>query len=259
VNDAAALKKADVSVAMGVRGTDLAKENADLVLRDDRFATVGAAVEEGRIVYDNVRKFVFFLFSCNAAEVAIVVGATLLGLPLPLLPLQILWLNLVTDTFPALALAVEPGDDGLMRRPPRRPDAAILSRAFLLSLAFFAMLITAVTLAAFAWGLRGDPGRAVTLSFMTLALAQLFHLGNARSRQPVLELRRAVANPWAVAAVPVVIALQLAAVYWPPLARLLGTVPMRAGEWAVVAALALVPALVGQALRVFRKPALAQR
>jgi Ca2+-transporting ATPase len=254
VNDAAALKKADVSVAMGVRGTDLAKETADLVLRDDRFGTIGAAVEEGRIVYDNVRKFVFFLFSCNVAELLVVLGASLAGLPLPLLPLQILWLNLVTDTFPALALAVEPGEPELMRRPPRKPDAPILSRPFLLTLALFALLITASALTAFSWGLAtGTRERAVTLCFMTLALAQLLHLGNARSRRPVLSLKRALANPWAVAAVPLVVVLQLFAVYWTPLARVLGTARLAGLDWLVVAGLSLVPAVVGQMHRARQK------
>jgi Ca2+-transporting ATPase len=253
VNDAAALKKADVSVAMGVRGTDLAKATADLVLRDDRFATIGAAIDEGRIVYDNVRKFVFFLFSCNVAEVLVVMGASVSGLPLPLLPLQILWLNLVTDTFPALALAVEPGEPDIMRRPPRKPDAALLSRRFLLSLSFFAVLITGATLAAFLWGLgRGDLERAVTMSFMTLAFAQLFHLGNARSRDPVLAISRIKANRWALAAVPLVVGLQLLAVYWPPLARILSTVPLSWSEWSVVVALSLMPAVVGQLVRWMR-------
>ena len=131
VNDAAALKKADVGVAMGGRGTDVAKEAAAIVLQDDRFETIAAAVEEGRVIYDNIRKFVFYLFSCNVAEMLVLLVAGLAGLPLPLLPLQMLWLNMVTDTFPALALAMEPGDADVMRRPPRNPQEAMLSRAFL--------------------------------------------------------------------------------------------------------------------------------
>ena len=131
INDAAALKKADVGVAMGGRGTDVAKEAAAIVLQDDRFETVAAAVEEGRIIFDNIRKFVFYLFSCNVAEVLVLLVAGLAGLPLPLAPLQLLWLNMVTDTFPALALAIEPGDVDVMRRPPQNPQDAILSRQFL--------------------------------------------------------------------------------------------------------------------------------
>ncbi|MBT8402683.1 MAG: cation-transporting P-type ATPase, partial [Gemmatimonadetes bacterium] len=202
VNDAAALRKADVGVAMGGRGTDLARETAAIVLQDDRFATVGAAVEEGRVIDDNIRKFAFYLFSCNLAEVGVLLGAGLLGLPLPLLPLQILWLNLVTDTFPALALAMEPAEPGVMTRPPRAPGAPLLSRRFVRALAFYATLITVVTLAAWGWGLaRGDVEGARSLAFTALALAQLFHLGNARGRRPMLARGAVVANRWALAAV----------------------------------------------------------
>ena len=247
VNDAAALKKADVGVAMGLRGTDVAKETADIVLNDDRFATVGAAVEEGRVIFENIRKFVFYLFSCNLAEVLVLLVASLVALPLPLLPLQILWLNLVTDTFPALALALEPAEPGVMDRSPRDPERAILSAAFLRAMAFYASLITAATLAGYVWGLRsGEPARAMTIAFMTLALAQLFHLGNARSRGPVLGWRRAIANRWALAAVPLVLALQALALYLPPLAEVLGTVPLAPFEWLVVMSLSIMPAIVGQ-------------
>ncbi len=198
INDAAALKKADVGVAMGGRGTDVAKEAAAIVLQDDRFETVAAAVEEGRIIFDNIRKFVFYLFSCNVAEVLVLLVAGLAGLPLPLAPLQLLWLNMVTDTFPALALAIEPGDVDVMRRPPQNPQDAILSRQFLTRVFGYGLLITLSTLAAFLWALRHAPAAAPTVAFMTLALAQIAHLGNARSRGPVLRLRRALANPHAI-------------------------------------------------------------
>jgi Ca2+-transporting ATPase len=247
VNDAAALKKADIGVAMGVRGTDVARQTADIVLQDDRFLTIGAAVEEGRVIYENIRKFVFYLFSCNLAEVFVLLLASIAGLPQPLLPLQILWLNLVTDTFPALALALEPAEPDVMRRPPRDPDEAILSPRFVKAMTWYAGLITLATLAAYLWSLQsGSPERAVTVAFMTLALAQLFHLGNARSRSSVLSWRRITANPWAFGAVPLVIALQLAAVYWPPLAAVLRTVPLSPGDWLVVMGLSVVPAVVGQ-------------
>lgn len=250
VNDAAALKRSDVGVAMGVRGTDLAREVADVVLGDDRFPTIGAAVEEGRVIFDNIRKFVFYLFSCNVAEVLVVTGASLAGLPLPLLPLQILWLNLVTDTFPALSLAVEPGEPDIMKRAPRPADAEILSPPFVRSLLFYAALITAVTMAAFLWGLRTGPeARAVTLAFFTLAMAQLFHLGTARARGGVLRPAQAFANRWALLAMAVVVPLQFLAVYWPPLASILRTVPLDGRDLVVAGALALLPALVGQLVR----------
>ena len=256
VNDAAALKKADIGVAMGRRGTDIAKEAADVVLADDRFATVAAAIEEGRVIFDNIRKFVFYLFSCNLAEVLILLLAGLTGLPLPLLPLQILWLNLVTDTFPALALAVEPKEGDVMQRPPRNPDEAILSRSFLGQIALYAVLIAGATLGAFVIALdRGPEERAITVAFVTLALAQGFHLGNARSAGPVLSWARIRANPWALGALGAVVALQLAAVYVPGLASVLRVVPLTSADWMLVLPAALTPAVVGQLLRVFRRGA----
>ena len=247
VNDAAALKKADVGVAMGTRGTDVAKEAAAVVLQDDRFPTISVAVEQGRVIYDNIRRFIFYLFSCNLAELLLLLGAGIAGFPLPLLPIQILWLNLVTDTFPALALALEPADPDVMRRPPRPPDEAILSAAFLRRIAFYALLIALPTLGAFIWGLEGGEAgpRALTLSFMTLAFGQTFHLVNAR--------RRGARNRWALGAVVLVTLLQIAALYLPPLARILGTAPISWGDWAVVLGLSIVPVVVGQLLTVAAK------
>jgi Ca2+-transporting ATPase len=253
VNDAAALRKADVGVAMGVRGTDVAKEAAAIVLQDDRFETIVAAVEQGRVIYDNIRKFVFYLFSCNVAEVLVLLAAGLAGLPLPLLPLQVLWLNMVTDTFPALALAMEPGDPGVMKRPPRDPQEALLSRRFLGTVLFYGLLITASTLAAFLWALRADASRATTVSFMTLALAQVWHLGNARGRLSMLLPARAAANPYALGAVALSVGLQVLAVSFDPLARVLRLAALGAGDWAVVLGLSAVPALVGQGIRLVRR------
>lgn len=252
INDAAALRTADVGVAMGGRGTDVAKEAAGIVLADDRFQTIAAAVEEGRVVYDNIRKFVFYLFSCNLGEITVLLGAGLAGLPLPLYPLQILWMNIVTDTFPALALALEPGEPDIMRRPPRDPESTILSGRVLKATVAYALLIGAATLAAFLWGLRAYPGhpeRAVTLSFMTLALSQILHLGNARSTRRVTGLRRVVANPYALAAVALTVGLQLMTVYLPPLARVLRVETPTPTGWLVVAVTALVPAVVGQIVK----------
>jgi Ca2+-transporting ATPase len=253
VNDAPALRKADIGVAMGIRGTDVAKEAASIVLQDDRFDTVTAAVEEGRIIFDNIRKFVFYLFSCNVAEVLVLLFAAVVGLPMPLMPLQILWLNMVTDTFPALALALEPGDADVMARPPRDPAEALLSRRFLISVLFYGSLITAATLGAFLVYADGEVRRAQTIAFMTLALAQLFHLGNARGDVPVLDVTRALSNPYAVGALVLSIVLQLATVYVTPLAQVLGLVPMTWRDWSIVIACALGPAVVGQAIKLAAK------
>jgi Ca2+-transporting ATPase len=245
VNDAAALRKADIGVAMGRRGTDLAKEAADVILADDRFTTIAAAVEQGRIIFDNIRKFVFYLFSCNLAEILVFLGVGLAGQTAPLLPLQILWLNLVTDTFPALALAVEPGDPSVMRQPPRDPREAILSGRMLRAVAIYGALIAAVTIVAFAVG-------GTTPAFMTLALAQILHLGNARSSGPVLAPGPAFANPAAVGAALLAIGLQLLTVFYEPLARVLQVTPLSGREWLLVAGLGAVPAVLGQAAKALR-------
>jgi Ca2+-transporting ATPase len=254
VNDAPALRKADVGVAMGQRGTDVAKEAADVVLQDDRFTTIGAAVEQGRVIFDNIRKFVFYLFSCNLAEVLVLLVAAVVGLPLPLLPLQILWLNIVTDTFPALSLAVEPAERDVMQRKPRDPQQAILSARFLRAIAWYASLITAVTLVAFWIALDGErtaSPRALTMSFMTLALAQTFHLVNARSEEHVLTTRQALSNPVALGAVVLVVFLQVLAVHFRPLAEVLRTEPLAARDWAICLSLGIVPAVIGQLSRWF--------
>lgn len=256
VNDAAALRKADIGVAMGRRGTDMAKESADLILEDDQFPTIAVAVEEGRVVFDNIRKFVFYLFSCNLAEILVLLGAGVAGFPAALLPLQILWLNLLTDTVPALALAVEPAEANIMRQPPRDPREAILSGRLARPIIGYALLISLCTLGAFSWGLARDPmspAYASTLAFMTLAFAQILHLGNARSASPVIAPGRALSNRYALAAVLVTFGLQVMAVRLDPLAQVLGLSPLSGKDWLVVFGFSLVPAVVGQALKSLRR------
>ena len=257
VNDAAALRQADIGVAMGARGTDMAKEAADLILEDDRFPTIAAAIEQGRVVFDNIRKFVFYLFSCNLAEILVLLGAGVAGLPSPLLPLQILWLNLLTDTVPALALAVEPAESGIMRQPPRNPQEAILSGRVARSTIGYALLISVATLIAFGVGLTRIPENAAyatTLAFMTLAFAQIFHLGNARSGLPVLRPERVLSNPYALAAVFLTAGLQIMAVEFQPLAAVLETHPLGSEDWLIIGGLALVPAVMGQAIKLMTTP-----
>jgi Ca2+-transporting ATPase len=231
---------------------------ADIVLEDDRFPTIVAAVEEGRVVLANIRKFVFYLFSCNLAEVAVLLVAAISGLPLPMTPMQVLWLNLVTDTFPALALAIEPGERGVLDQPPRDPSAPLLSGATLRHGIVFTTLISSVTMIALLWGLATypeEPGRAVTISFTTLALAQIFHLGNARSAGPVTSLSRALANRYALAAVGITLLLQWLAVTVRPLARVLETTPLHVEDWALAFILGATPGILGQLWKTVRRPA----
>ena len=182
-------------------------------------------------------------------------AAGVAGWRLPLLPLQILWLNLVTDTFPALALAMEPADAGVMRRPPRDPAGPILTARRLRAIGLYAGLITGVTLCAYLIPLNREAGgyeMATTYAFMTLALAQIFHLGNARSQAPVLAPSAALGNPYALGAVALAVGLQLCAVYVPSLATLLQIAPLGPLDWVVITGLAAVPAVTGQTLRWLR-------
>lgn len=255
VNDAAALKRADVGVTMGRRGTEVARDTATIILTDDRFETIGAAIAEGRLVFENIRRFVFYLFSCNLAEIIVLLGTSAAGWPLPLAPIQVLWLNLVTDSVPALALALEPARGDLMHQPPRRPSEGILSRAFLRGIGLYAVLIALPVLAAIVWQTIANVPyeRAITVNFAVLGLAQLFHLGNARDENPVLSWRRAVANRAALAALVVGVLSMLAVVEIPALARLLRLVPLDATDWMVIGGLALIPAVVGQTVKAARR------
>jgi Ca2+-transporting ATPase len=255
VNDAAALRSADVGVAMGIRGTEVARDTSDLVLLDDRFQTVAAAVEEGRVIFDNIRAFIFYLFSCNLSEVLVLLLAGLAGLPLPLLPLQILWLNLVTDVLPALALAVEPPRADVMSRPPRDPGRAILSGRFLSSVGLHGGLLTAATLGVYLWALGSPsttPVQATTVAFTALAFTQLFHVVNARDVRPVLWTRRMLRNRWLGLGVGAAVALQVLAVQWGPLQAVLRTESLPGSIWAVALGVAVLPVLVSQVARARR-------
>jgi Ca2+-transporting ATPase len=256
VNDAVALKGADIGVAMGVKGTDVAKETADMLLLDDRFATVAAAMQQGRIIYSNISKFIHYLFSCNLSEICTMLLASLLGHPLPLLPLQILWLNIVTDVFPALSLAMEPGEADVMKRPPRSPDSSILDRATVRGIIGYGLLITLATLAAFLVGRRlhgpaveGKVDPAVTMSFMTIALAQLFHVFNSRKERGPVRGREWWSNPFVLAAIGLTIGLQLAAVYLPGLRTVLRTASPGGVDWLVIVGCSVLPLVVGQTVR----------
>jgi Ca2+-transporting ATPase len=261
VNDAPALRQADVGVAMGGRGSDVAKEAAGVVLQDDRFETVAAAVEEGRRIDENIRRAIFYLVSCNLGELLVIIAAGLLGWPVPLTPLQILWLNLLTDTLPALSLAVAPGAPDLMARPPRPPRAPLFDGRAIRAGLGFAAVIAGGALAAFALALRAEPealARARTICFLALGLAQVAQLSNVRDHPAGWRAAgRALATPPALAAA-VTILLLLATVAVPPLARVMRAAPpTEALGWVTLAALAALPALVGWIAR--RAGALAHR
>jgi Ca2+-transporting ATPase len=248
VNDAPALQKADIGVAMGLRGTEVAREAAAIVLRDDAFGSIVAAIREGRVIFSNIRRFLVYLLSCNISEVMIVALAVLAGLPLPLLPLQILFLNLVTDVFPAFALATGEGEEDVLRRPPRNPREPLLGRPQWLFIGGSSVLLTAATLGALLighqWlGLEGDA--LITLSFLTLAFAQLWHVFNMRGARSGLLCNMVARNPHVWMAISFCTAILLLAVYWAPLAEPLHLVaPSRSG-WATMLGLSLAPLLLG--------------
>lgn len=252
VNDAPAVKEADIGIAMGQTGTDVTKEASAMILSDDNFATIVAAVEEGRGIYDNIRKFIRYLLSCNTGEVLTMFLAAVMRLPLPLLPIQILFVNLVTDGLPAMALGVEATEPDVMNRPPRRPDEGVFARRLGNKILGRGLLIGLGTLGAFLVGAfmsAPSPGlapftdpevltRARTMALATLVCAQLIHVFDCRSERRTLWEMGLFGNPWLVAAVASSLTALLLAIYWSPMAAVFSTAPLSLQEWAVVAVLA---------------------
>ena len=253
VNDAPALKQADIGVAMGITGTDVAKETADMVLTDDNYASIVSAVEQGRIIYSNIRKFVFYLLSCNMAEIAIIFIATALGLPSPLNVIQLLWLNLITDGAPALALGTEKGDPDVMQQPPRPPREPIINRKMQIEIGVQTVAITASCLAAYWLGLlmHPEPGAAfnataATMAFVTLSFSELLRAFTARSeRYPILRIG-VFSNRNMTIAVLASALLLLAAVYIPFMNEVFDTVPLNWSHWQYVLPLLFVPAMTAE-------------
>jgi Ca2+-transporting ATPase len=247
VNDAPALKKADIGIAMGIRGTQIAREAADLILRDDAFSTITHAISEGRIIYANIRRFATYLLSCNLSEVLVVGIGILAGLPLPLLPLQILFLNLVTDVFPAFALGTIRGDSDILERPPRPPSEPILGyqqwRVIVTHGVMIALLtLLALVIAAHWFALSGN--EATTMSFYTLALAQLWHVFNMHNWREGILVNQVTLNGWVWAAIVLCLALIAIASVEPTLASLLQIERLGPDSWATIIALSLVPVAI---------------
>ena len=256
VNDAPAIKNADIGVSMGITGTDVAKDASDMILVDDNFATIVNAVEEGRVIFSNIKKFVSFLLSCNIAEVLIVFLSILMGLPSPLTPIQLLWLNLVTDAFPALALGVEPAEPGLMEEPPRDPRESIISGDVRTNLISQSIFITIAVLASYIIGLKwifpDSIEGAHTMVFATLITSELLRAFSVRSTKYTLKELGFTSNPHLIKAVILSFALLLVVMYVPVLRDLFEVVSFT-WEWIPVLALALIPLVFGEVAKVVRR------
>ncbi len=234
VNDAPALKRADIGIAMGITGSDVAKQTADMVLTDDNFASIIAAVEQGRIIYSNIRKFVYFLLACNVGEILIIFFAMLLGMPAPLRPVQLLWLNLVSDGAPALALGLEEGDPEVMKQAPRSPTEPVIDRRMAIGIGIVGLVDALAVLGVFYLALQRYPGQlaaAQTIAFVTLCTSELIRAFTARSESRSVFSGGALANRWMVWAVLVSFALVMLVVYVPFLQPLFDTVPLGASDW----------------------------
>ncbi|MEW2951857.1 calcium-translocating P-type ATPase, SERCA-type [Bacillus velezensis] len=243
VNDAPAIKQADIGVAMGVTGTDVAKEASSLILVDDNFATIKSAIKEGRNIYENIRKFVRYLLASNVGEILVMLFAMLLALPLPLVPIQILWVNLVTDGLPAMALGMDQPEGDLMRRKPRHPKEGVFARKLGWKVVSRGFLIGAATILAFIIVYHRNPENlpyAQTVAFATLVLAQLIHVFDCRSETSVFS-RNPFENIYLLGAIISSIFLMVIVIYYPPLQPIFKTVPITPGDWMLIIGMSGIP------------------
>ena len=247
VNDAPALKKADIGVPMGQRGTAVAKEASDIILLDNRFATIADAIKYGRVIFDNIQKFIHYLFSCNLSEILFIFIGILFQLPTPLLALQILWLNLVTDVFPALVMAWEPPEGDVMQKPPREPGKAILTNQFKLKIGIHGLIITMGPLLTYMYALNHfTTTESRTIGFMTLAFVQLFHVFDVRRENGLGIDKTLLQNKYLWGAIFITILLQLIVVYTPFLQQVVHTVSLTLNMWYIVIIGSILPILVIQ-------------
>ncbi|WP_097159530.1 calcium-transporting P-type ATPase, PMR1-type [Bacillus oleivorans] len=255
VNDAPAIKAADIGVAMGITGTDVAKEASSLVLLDDNFTTIKAAIEEGRNIYENIRKFIRYLLASNVGEILVMLFAMLLALPLPLVPIQILWVNLVTDGLPAMALGLDPSEEDVMNRKPRHPKEGVFARGLGWKVVSRGFLIGIVTLMAFMIAYQGQTENlkyAQTVAFATLVMAQLIHVFDCRSDTSVFA-RNPFENKYLVGAVISSLILMLIVIYYPPLQTVFHTVAIDVKDWLLITGLAAIPTFVWMGSHFTRK------
>ncbi|MFQ6000181.1 MAG: cation-translocating P-type ATPase [Anaerolineae bacterium] len=251
-NDAPALKRADIGVAMGVTGTDVSKETADMVLTDDNYASIVSAVEEGRIIYSNIRKFVFYLLSCNVAEILVIFLAMMVGWPLPLTAIQLLVLNLITDGAPALALGLEKGEPDIMERPPRPVDEPVINREMGWGITIQGIAITTITLIAFRVGLDWFPNNlsaAQTMAFATLSISELLRAYTSRSERYSVWSIGPLSNRYMQWATLTSLVILLAIIYLPFLDPIFDTAFLGWREWAVMIPLLLLPSVAAEATK----------
>ena len=255
VNDAPAVKAADIGIAMGITGTDVTKESSDMVLTDDNFASIVSAVEEGRGIYDNIQKFIHYLLSCNAGEVLLMFVAAAAGWPVPLLAIQILWINLVTDGLPALALGMEPAEPDLMQRQPRPPREPVITLERGLMILSHGVLIAGVCVAAYWLAYRGNPdhaGRARSITFCVAAFSQLFFAIGCRSDRAIAPMRGFFSNPSLILAILISAGLQLAVVSLPVAREVFDVHEGLADAWLQILGLSLIPVTVIEIIKMVR-------